>query len=312
MDTKLDRIIESDAAIHPATRMGHVSLTVGDLSRQVEFYQRIVGLQLHWRDGAEAGLGAGKEDLLRLVEVREAHRQRGVTGLYHFALLLPDLHELAVAIGRLFALHYPNYPTDHLMTKTTYLDDPEGNNIELYADTPEGGVFQFVNGKLVARHADGTPSNGREALDVEALFRNIKEGDRLDAPMPPETCIGHIHLYVADLDATMHFYHDLVGFDDQGIARDFHMGMVSAGGYHHHIGFNTWVGRGAPPPLPNSLGLRYFTVLLPDQVEMERVVERLRKAGVAIEKYEQGYFVSDPSQNCLLLAVQGGVDESRS
>jgi catechol 2,3-dioxygenase len=309
METNLVSRVESKIHIHPATRMGHVALRVADLERQVEFYQSVIGLHLHWREGAEAALGAGKEDLLRLSEARGAQRLRGVTGLYHFALLLPDRRELARAVGRLFALRYPNYPTDHLMTKTTYLDDPEGNNIELYTDTPEDGVFQFINGRLVARHANGSPSDGREALDVEALFHNHIEGDRLDAPMPPETRMGHIHLYVADLDATMHFYHDLMGFDDQGIARDFRMGMVSAGGYHHHIGFNTWVGEGAPPPPPGALGLRYFTIVLPDPAELKRVVERLQDAGVVIEKSEQGFSVQDPSKNTVLLTTPGVADK---
>ena len=162
-------------------------------------------MQLHWREGASAGLGAGDEDLLQLTEVRSARRPAGTTGIYHFAILLPDRRELARAIARLFTLRYRNYPTDHVMTKTTYPDDPEGNNIELYADTPEDGTFGFARGVPFARRADGTPSDGREPLDVEALFRNLTLEDRLDTPMPPGTLIGHVHLYVADLDASMRF-----------------------------------------------------------------------------------------------------------
>ena len=102
----------TEFSIHPATRPGHVSLTVADLDRQVEFYREVIGLKLHWRDGATAGLGVGNEDLLRLTEVRGARRYRGTTGLYHFAILLPNRRELARAIGRLFTLRYPNYPTE--------------------------------------------------------------------------------------------------------------------------------------------------------------------------------------------------------
>ena len=106
---------KTEFRIHPATRPGHVHHTVADLDRQVEFYQEVVGLALHWREGATAGLGVGNEDLLRLTEVRSARRYRGTTGLYHFAILLPERRELARAIGRLFTLRYPNYPTDHIM-----------------------------------------------------------------------------------------------------------------------------------------------------------------------------------------------------
>jgi catechol 2,3-dioxygenase len=281
--------------------MGHVYLSVADLDRQVAFYQQVIGLQLHWRKEATAGLGVGNEDLLQLTEVRGARRVRGTTGLYHFALLLPNRRELARAIGRLFALRYPNYPTDHVMTKTTYLDDPEGQNIELYTDTPEEGTFGFINGDFVARRANGASSDGREPLDVEALFRELTPEDRLDEPMPPDTKIGHVHLYVANLDETLRFYHDILGFEDMGMARSFRMGMVSAGGYHHHIGFNTWVGEGAPPPPPDALGLRYFTVVLPSATELENVVNRLKQVGIATLPMDDGVLVRDPSQNGVLL-----------
>jgi catechol 2,3-dioxygenase len=293
---------KTEFRIHPATRPGHVHLTVADLDRQVEFYQQVIGLKLHWRQGATAGLGVGSADLLRLTKVRGAQRVRGTTGIYHFAILLPSRRELARAIGRLYSLRYPNYPTDHVMTKTTYLDDPEGNNIELYADTPEDGTFSLVNGVLVARHANGAPSDGREPFDIEALLRELTPEDRLDQSMPPETTMGHFHLYVADLDATMRFYHDLLGLDNMGLARAFRMGMVSAGGYHHHVGFNTWLGEGAPLPPPDALGLRYFTLVLPNKTELEHVVGRIQGAGLATEQTEAGILVRDPSQNGVLLA----------
>jgi catechol 2,3-dioxygenase len=289
--------------IHPDTRIGHVHLTVADLEHQLPFYQDVLGLQLHWQEGDSAGLGAGREDLLRLTQVPGTRRYQGVTGIYHYAVLLPDRRELARAIARLFALRYPNYPTDHVMTKTTYLDDPEANNIELYTDTPEDGIFELSNGELVARHADGTPSNGREPLDVEELFHHLTPHDfeKLDQAMPPETVIGHVHLYTASLADSMDFYHGVLGFDNMGIGRTFRMGMASAGGYHHHIGFNTWQGEGAPPPPPDAQGLRYFSVVLPDERELEGVLERVRAAGIQIEQTETGHLVRDPSQNGVLL-----------
>ncbi len=305
MNTSPEPAAETAPPIHPATRLGHVHHTVANLERELAFYQQALGLRLHWREGRAAGLGAGGEDLLRLTEAPGARRYRGTTGMYHFAILHPSRRELARAIARLFQLSYPNYPTDHVMTKTTYLDDPEGNNIELYADTPEDGTMGVVNGRAVARHADGRPSDGREPLDVEALFRELRPDDRLDEPAPPATRLGHVHLYVADLDATRRFYHGVLGFGDMGLARDFRMGMVSAGGYHHHIGYNTWVGEGAPPPPPNALGLRYFTVVLPNQAELDRVVARVQQAGLPVEQTEAGLLVRDPSQNGVVLTAEG-------
>jgi catechol 2,3-dioxygenase len=281
-----------------------VYLTVADLDRELAFYRNVLGLKLHWREGVAAGLGAGSLDLLRLTERRGARRVRGTTGLYHFAVLLPSRRELARVIARLFSLRYTNYPTDHVITKTTYLDDPEGNGIEIYADSPEDGSASYANGVAVVRHADGTPSDGREPLDVERLWRELTPGDQLDVPMPEGTKIGHVHLHVANLDDTMHFYHDLLGFDDQGLVRSFRMGMVSAGGYHHHIGFNTWAGEGAPPPPPDALGLRYFTVVLPNKSELERGAARVQQSGIAAAQTEEGILVRDPSRNGVLLTVR--------
>jgi catechol 2,3-dioxygenase len=301
MDTQTRTLTETGFSIHPATRPGHVHLTVAHLDRQIEFYRRVIGLELHWREGSTAGLGAGGRDVLRLTEKPGAKRYRGTTGLYHFAILLPNRRELARAIGRLFELNYPNYPTDHIFTKTTYLDDPEGQNIELYAESPEDGTANYANGVAQVTRTDGTPSDGREPLDLEALFRELAADDRLDEPMAKETRLGHVHLYVANLDETMHFYHDVLGFDNMGVVRSFRMGMVSAGGYHHHIGFNTWVGEGAPPSPTDALGLRYFSMVLPDRTELDRVLDRIRQAGIAAEQTQEGVLVRDPSLNAIVL-----------
>jgi len=296
-------VIETAFTIHPMTRMGCVHFTVADLERQITFYREVVGLGLHWRRGATAGLGAGEADLLRLTELPGVRRVRGATGLYHFAILLPNRKELARVLGRLFSLRYPNYPTDHVMTETTYLEDPEGNGIEIYVDTPEDGTFAIVDGNFIARDASGVLRSGRDALDVEALLAELGPGDRLEAPMPAATTIGHVHLHVSQLDPAVAFYRDLLGFEDKGISSRLGAAFVSAGGYHHHIGLNTWLGAGAPPPPPDSLGLRYFTIVLPHQAELDRLVGRLQQAGIPVEPVEAGVLTRDPSRNGMLLAL---------
>lgn len=289
--------------IDPQTRPGYIHLKVVNLENQLVFYQQALGLRLHWKDGNSAGLGAGSGDIVRLTQIPNGKRYRGVTGMYHFALLFPNRRELARVIARLFAMRWTNYPTDHIMTKTTYLDDPEGNNIELYCESPEDGVNEITNGEFYVRRADGSISDGREAMDMDALFSNLTEDDRLDLPAPPETRLGHFHLYVSNLSETRHFYHDLLGFDDMGTARSFHMGMVSAGGYHHHIGYNTWQGEGAPPPPEDALGLLYFSINLANAQELERMDGLLDEKGVTFERRPDGLFMRDPSQNALLLTT---------
>ncbi len=294
---------KTEFSIHPATKIGYVSLTVVSLENQVEFYQKVLGFQLHWREGNKAGLGAGGADLLRLTEKPNLKKYRRVTGLYHFAVLFPDQRELARAVARLFALKYRNHPTDHIMTKTTYLDDPEGNGIELYAESPEDGIFKIENGDFVTRRADGSLSDGREPLDVDVLFSHLKEDDRLDVSVPPETRVGHVHLHVRNVQEAVDFYHGVIGFDVMGISSTFQAAFVSAGGYHHHLGLNAWQGEGAPPPPADAVGLRFFTVKLPDQEALDEVVQRVEKAGIPANQIEDGLLVYDPSQNGVLLAA---------
>jgi catechol 2,3-dioxygenase len=188
------------------------------------------------------------------------------------------------------------------MTETTYLDDTEGNGIELYADTPERGTWSFTGDSFQVVDAQGVVRSGRDPLDVERLLRELEPDDQLDQPMPEATTIGHVHLHVSDIAEANRFYCDLLGFEVQGMSPAMGASFVSAGGYHHHIGLNTWVGVGAPPPSPDALGLRYFEIVLPDQAELTRLVERVRAANRDTEDTEAGVLIRDPSRNEVLLA----------
>jgi len=305
MNEQTQTTTQTQFSIHPQTLIGHVSLTVANLDNQIAFYQQVLGFQQHWRDGNRAGLGAGGADLLHLTEQPNVKRYRRVTGLYHFAMVFPNQRELARAVARLFVLKYPNSPTDHIMTKTTYLNDPEGNGIELYAESPEDGSFVIENDDFVTRRADGSLSDGREPLDVDKLFSHLSEDDRLDASLPPETRVGHVHLHVRNVAEAVDFYHGVLGFDVQGMSSTFRAAFVSAGGYHHHLGLNAWQGEGAPPPPADAVGLRHFTVELPDQGALSEVIARVDAAGLPSNRTEDGLLVQDPSQNSVVLTVKG-------
>ncbi len=294
---------KTEFSIHPKTRMGAISLTVSNLNNQLEFYQKALGFKLHWREGNKAGLGSGGRDFLLLTEEPGLKKYRGVTGLYHVAYLFPNRRELAIAMARLFAFKYPNSPTDHILTKTTYLDDLEGNGIELYCESPEDGTWTFKNGKFESIRADGSWSDGREALDLNELFSHLTDEDKLDVPVPPETRIGHVHLHVRDVEEAVDFYHGIIGFDVMGTATTFQAAFVSAGGYHHHLGLNTWQGQDAPPPPPDAVGLHYFTIDLPDQTAYDEVVARVDAAGIPSNQTDAGLLLHDPSQNGVILRV---------
>ncbi len=294
----------SEFSIHPATKLGHVHLTVADLDREILFYQNLLGMQLHWRKGGSAGLGAGEDDLLRLTEVPGARPQANTTGLYHFALLYPNRKELARAIARLFAHRYPNSPTDHVMSETTYLDDPQGQTIELYIRTLHRGKVGVVNDDIFVRRYDGKPASGRDPLDLDDLFRELTSDDPLDVPLPKGTTQGHVHLYASSLADSMHFYHEVLGFAKGPLSNKFRMGEVGLSEEQNHvIAFNTWKGEGAPPAPANALGIRYFTIVLPDQTALGQVLERVQQHGIATERTEEGLLIRDPSSIGVVLTT---------
>ncbi len=295
----------SDAKVYTiptTTRLGTVHLTVANLDRQIPFYTQVLGFRLHWREGSEAALGTEAEVLLRLTENPAARRVQQTTGMYHFAILYPSRKELARAMARLFALRYPNSPTDHGISKTTYLDDPEGNNIELYVRSLEDATFEVENGQFVVRYADGRVGSGRDPLDVEALFRELDDSDRLDLPLPEGTRIGHVHLYASGLNSSMAFYARVLGFQEGPMAAGWRMGEVGLDDQQPHvIAFNTWKGNGIPPAPADALGMRYFTIVLPNADEHQRLVEHVQTAGLPIEETAEGILVRDPSGISVIL-----------
>jgi catechol 2,3-dioxygenase len=286
----------------PTTRLGHVHLTVARLDRQIQFYTQVLGFVLHWRKGSEAALGTKGEVLLRLSEDPAARRAQNTTGMYHFAILYPSRKELARAMARLFALRYPNSPTDHGVSETTYLDDTEGNNIELYIRTLDRAAFEIVNGQFAVRYADDRLGSGRDPLDVEALFSELGEDDRLDLALPEGTRIGHMHLYGSSLEGSMTFYRNVLGFQEGPMFQSFRMGEVGLDDQQPHvIAWNTWKGTGIPPAPAGALGMRHFTIVLPNAAELQRVVTRVQAAGIPAEPTPDGILVRDPSQIGMIL-----------
>lgn len=279
--------------IDPRTTIGPVALTVSDLDRSLRFYERDLGLVLHHREGPEASLGTEGADLLLLTEHRAARRVARTTGLYHFAILLPSRAALARALAHLLARDVPlQGASDHLVSEALYLADPDGNGIELYRDRPRG---EWVYDRTGLRMTT-------EALDLGDLLAELEREPGPWRGLPAESTMGHIHLHVADLGAAEAFYAGVLGFDvvtRYGRSASF----LSAGGYHHHIGINTWVGAGAPTPPPDAVGLREFVVRLPDRAALGAVIDRLRAAGVAVEDSPAGVRTRDPSANTLRLTV---------
>ena len=264
------------------------------LERSLQFYGDTLGFRVRGRAGDTAELGTEALPLLSLTEQPGARRKPPhSTGLYHYAILLPSRADLARTLQRLAAVRYSiEGVSDHLVSEALYLSDPDGHGIEIYADRPRS-VWPTLNGQL---RMDTLP------LDIDDLMNELKNDAQPWSGLPPRARIGHVHLHVADLRAAETFYQEVIGFDlmvRYGNSASF----LSAGGYHHHIGVNTWAGVGAPPPPPDAVRLRYFTVLLPTAGDLRAVVERAKAAHQPVEDTQGGVLLRDPSQNAVLLAT---------
>jgi catechol 2,3-dioxygenase len=280
--------------IAPDTHMGAVELSVADLDRTLDYWQREIGLRVLERGDGRASLGTDTE-LLRFVEEPGAQPDTGHTGLYHVALLVPDRPSLAR-----WLTHAARDRTgltglsDHAVSEAIYLRDPDHHGIEIYADRPR----ELWEGK-VGERLTTLP------LDVDDLLAELD--DTTAEPfegLPDGTIVGHTHLRVADVPSTIAFYRDVIGFPLMAALRDM-AAFHGAGGYHHHVGANVWESAGATPAPAGTATLRHATILLPDAAERDRVAARVAGSGQEPEPRDDGVLVRDPSGNALLLGIRG-------
>jgi len=281
------------AAIADDATVGAVHLTVADLQRSLEYYRTQIGLQVLDSGSAEASLGTGDRELLHLVEERGARPGDGYTGLYHFALLVPQRIHLATWISHAARERVGmTGMSDHFVSEALYLRDPDGHGIEIYWDRPRA-VWE---GQVMERMTT-------LPLDVDSILNELD--DPADTPfdgLPDGTVMGHVHLKVADIAPTVGFYRDVLGFALMAQLGPM-AAFLAAGGYHHHLGANTWESAGAPAPPAGAAALRRATIVLPDSTERDRVVGRIEHAGIAIEEHPAGPLVHDPSGNALVLTA---------
>jgi catechol 2,3-dioxygenase len=283
-------------SIDPATSVGDVVLTVADADAQASFYRDAIGLlELH-RDGEMVELGAPGSDeaLVTLVERPNAPpRPAGTTGLFHLALLVADRAELARALRRVTEAGYRfTGASDHLVSEALYLNDLEGNGIEIYRDRPRD-EWSRVDGQL---------QMATLPMDLDGVLASAPDGDT-GTGMAPGTRIGHVHLQVSSIPEADEFYVGALGFDP--IVRRYPGALfVSAGGYHHHLGLNTWAGEGIPAPPPDARGLRSFTIFLPDDASLSATLDAAAETGVEIDLADGRATVTDPSGNAAVLTTR--------
>jgi catechol 2,3-dioxygenase len=279
-----------------STHIGAVSLTVNDLETQTSFYERALGLRVLLRDGQTVRLGPPEGPvILELVGDPDAPRRRhGTTGLYHFAVLVPSRADLAQALRRVLGAGWRfTGASDHLVSEALYLNDPEGNGIEIYRDR---GREEWT------RDDEGQLQMATLPLDLDGVVGEIDSAGAIPAEMPDGTSIGHMHLQMAAIPAAEDFYVRALGFDPT--VRTYPGALfVSAGGYHHHVGLNTWESAGGSPPPAGSTGLRSFEVVLPSAEDAQRAAEQARSAGAEVSARNGHAVVLDPWRDAVLLTA---------
>lgn len=285
----------------PNTYVSHVQIKVSNLDRSIEYYQHVIGFKVLERTEQTAALTAdGETSILSIEEVKDAlPLQKGQTGLYHFAILVPTRKDLANFVQHISELNVPIGAGDHHVSEAIYLYDPDGNGIEVYADRPEE---QWIwNGNMVYMTTE--PVNFRSLLAIaDGTWKGLPEG----------TVMGHIHLSVSDLHKTEEFYTKALGYEV--VTRYGSRALfISTGKYHHHIGLNTWESLGGSPAPENSVGLKSFTLVLENKEKAEIIKKNLREMGYVVEYFEsapklggrQDFSTIDPSGIRIIFTLEG-------
>ncbi len=267
-----------------ATRLGPVKLQVSDLARSVAYYESVIGLHTISRGLGHARLGAQHDDAM-LVGLTEragatAVPRRGLLGLYHFAILVPDRAVLGRFLRHVASLGVHVGMADHLVSEALYLTDPDGLGIEVYADRPRD----------TWKKLDRQIAMASDPLDVESLLD--AGGDAPFTGLPAGTVIGHVHLHVGDIERASHFYHEGLGFDKMVWNYPGAL-FLAAGGYHHHLGTNTWAA-GAPAAGDGDARLLEWEVQLPTGSDVDAALGNLESAGHSVDRDSSGGTVKDP------------------
>ncbi|PYF04238.1 VOC family protein [Ureibacillus chungkukjangi] len=276
----------------PNMYVSHIQLKVSNLERSLDYYKNIIGFNVLEQTKMSAVLTFdGTTSILSLEEVPAAlPLRRGVTGLYHFALLLPTRKDLGNFIQQIIQKNERVGAGDHHVSEAFYLNDPDGNGIEVYSDRPEQDWLW---------HEDGMVYMTTEQVNVQSV---LSDADGKWNGLPAGTVMGHIHLSAANLTDSEKFYTQALGYDI--VTRYGNQALfLSTGKYHHHIGLNTWESLNGSPAPENSVGLKSFTIVLSNEAEADKIKENLKSLGARVEAFEgaskfggaQAFSTLDPS-----------------
>ncbi|MFC4637669.1 VOC family protein [Deinococcus hohokamensis] len=283
---------------------GAVHLDVTDLHRSVEFWQAYIGLQVRSATAESAELGTESSTLVVLHATAKTPFRNGYSGIYHLAIHPSNEVEFARVLARLITKRYPISPTDHTMSKAIYMEDPDGITVEVTLETPERlARLELSPRGPIAVDTDGTVRAASAALDVEAVLKVLPDHD-LTRPLADDTKVGHVHLYVSDVEAAHRFYKGL-GFLDNMYLPQYGMADLGAGGaFGHRIAVNAGHTRGRPQAPAGTAGLRYYTIRFDTPERLKMALQSVSSA----EEQAGGFLVTDPAGNKVLLTASLGQD----
>jgi len=270
---------------HPTTYTKHVHLNVADLSRSTIFYENILGLRILDQTTSVVRFTTNGHDAILTIEqsIEVSNHVANAAGLYHMAFLLPSKKDLGSIFNHIRSTGYPfSGASDHLVSEALYLNDVDGNGIELYYDrSPETWKWERDMVEMTV-----------DPLDIESLVASAEETST--SSMPKDTVMGHVHLRVANMVEAVKFYVDGLGFDivsRYGTQATF----ISSNGYHHHIALNTWGHPSSIKRTEQTLGLKSFSIVYPDDASRQHVMKQLNEIGASVFEQKDYIGAIDPS-----------------
>lgn len=297
--------VRTAPALPLTTRLGPVQIAVTDREKALAIWRDTVGLELISEEGNELRLGVGDKVLIVLETGAVRPVVQRTTGLYHVAIHVPKRTDMAQFAVRALQRNVRIAPTDHLVSEAIYLWDADGNGIEITFETPWRGHLGDPDSGAYATTTDGKVHSGREPIDLQGLLDELGPTPQLEATMPAGTRIGHVHVHVNSLEHAMDFYRDGLGFGGLFLIRSFGMGDVGLDYTPHSIAFNIWSGINAAQAPAGSAGLRWFTVVVPDETTLDDVVARLTHHHYEFTDVGGGIEVRDPSGNLVKVVIGG-------
>jgi catechol 2,3-dioxygenase len=289
--------VRTAPALPLSTKLGPVHLAVTTRDKALAIWQDVVGLDLISEQGNELRLGVGGKVLIVLETGATRPVMPRTTGLYHVAIHVPKRTDMAQFAIRALQRDVRIAPTDHLVSEAIYLWDLDGNGIEITFETPWRGTLGDPESGSYATTSDGRPHSGREPIDLAEMLAELGPNPALEPKMPEGTRIGHVHVHVNDLYQSMAFYRDGIGFGGLFIIKSFGMGDVGLDYTPHAIAFNIWAGPNAGQAPAGSAGLRWFTIVVPDEATLDDVRARLTANHFEFAEIGGGIEARDPSGN---------------